>query len=247
MSGLQQNLLIFNQSRDSRPAHKNSIMARLENKPCELCGRTLKAIYPDKGATYYYPCACNRPIQTEEGVAYPGSEQHELILAGGQWNINDLLREVKYPPLQFNTENGFCQHNRTQGDNYGITCSDCGDAIAGYGFWGEGSKTCKHTWVKMSEESTEEICMYCQDYRPATPSTTGRLWQVGDLGRVKNNLVLLLEVNRVIWVSQGGDCGHLPVSQVEFIRPTPLRYRYVHWKEVIVDYFADKFTPYFTG
>lgn len=130
----------------------------------------LKAINPQKGANYFYPCACNRPVQTDIGVAYPGSEEHELILANGSWNLNDLMTAQPQPILhagRLNVENGFCQHRRTQGDNYGVSCLKCGEATAGYGYWGEGSKTCIHSWVRMDDESTEEICMYCQRCRPA--------------------------------------------------------------------------------
>ena len=156
-------------------------MPRLADKPCENCGRMLKAINPEKGANYFYPCACNRPVQTDTGVAYPGSEEHELILASGSWNLNYLLTAQHQPVLQLNVENGFCQHNRTQGDNYGVTCLDCGEAIAGYGFWAEGSKVCIHDWGRMGDESTEEMCMYCQACRPAAPKAVPHQWRKGDL------------------------------------------------------------------
>lgn len=222
-------------------------MPQLNDIPCESCGRMLKAVNPEKGANYYYPCPCNRPVQTGMGVAYPGSKEHEAILASGKWNINDLLSEVPYPVLGLNPESGFCSHNRTQGDNYGVTCLDCGEPIAGYGYWGEGSKTCRHSWVRMDDESTEEICIYCQACRLAVKSDGQRQWRVGDLGRLKNQLILLLEAERSIWVSQGGNCGYWPAAEVEFYQATHLRYQYVHWKEVMVEYFAGKFTGYFTA
>ncbi len=31
-----------------------------------------------------------------------------------------------------------CSHNHRIGDNYGVTCQDCGEVLAGYGYWGEG-------------------------------------------------------------------------------------------------------------
>lgn len=54
-----------------------------------------------------------------------------------------------------------CQHNHTVGDNYGITCADCGAILAGYGYWGEGSRTCNHLYVSNGEG--RQVCLYCED------------------------------------------------------------------------------------
>lgn len=226
-------------------SEKSFTMLQLDDKPCENCGRMLKAVNPQKGAAYFYPCACNRPVQTGMGVTYPGSQEHDLILAGGAWNLNNLMTAQPQKWLQLNVENGPCQHSRRQGDNYGVTCMECGETIAGYGFWGEGSKTCIHEWGRMDDESKEEMCIYCQVYRPAQPKPVLHQWRKGDLGRVNNHLVLFLEEERSIWVSQGGDCGYWPASKVEFIQHTSLQYRFIHWKETVVDYLAGKFTSYF--
>ncbi|WP_040007227.1 hypothetical protein [Fibrisoma limi] len=200
---------------------------------------------PQKGSSYYYPCACNRPIRTISGVVLPGTEQHEQILASGYWNLNDLLTPQPQKTLQLNVENGYCQHRTTQGDNYGITCMDCGEAIAGYGYWGEGSTVCKHDWARLDEESDEEMCMYCQAVRSAPPKPVAHRWQKGDLGIVNNTLVLLLEEERSVWISQRGDCGYYPTSGIKFIQRIPLPYRFVDWKQTIADYLGGKFTSYF--
>ena len=58
-----------------------------------------------------------------------------------------------------------CEHRRQQGDNYGVTCMDCGETLAGYGYWAEGSKVCKHDWITEAEDSDYEVCMYCERVR----------------------------------------------------------------------------------
>lgn len=205
----------------------------------------LKAINPEKGANYFYPCACNRPVQTDLGVVNTGSVAHDLILASRSWNLHDLLTPQPHPLLQLNVENGPCQHLRTQGDNYGVTCLDCNEAIAGYGYWGEGAKSCIHLWTCIDDESTEEMCMYCQRCRPAQLKPVPHQWQKGELGRVNNNLVLLLEEERSVWVSQGGDCGLWPASRAEFVRSTDCQYRFINWKQTGMDYSAGEFSSYF--
>ncbi len=63
-----------------------------------------------------------------------------------------------------------CQHLSRQGDNYGISCQTCGQALEGYGFGGffgsnlAGNELCIHVWVKISAQ--EENCMYCFIVRP---------------------------------------------------------------------------------
>jgi hypothetical protein len=61
-----------------------------------------------------------------------------------------------------------CQHLSKQGDNYGITCTDCGEALEGYGYGGwfgsnlKGNEQCLHgenAWYKISVE--QEKCLYC--------------------------------------------------------------------------------------
>ena len=56
-----------------------------------------------------------------------------------------------------------CKHNKQIGDNYVITCQDCGQVLEGYGYWAEGTRTCHHRWYKISED--EEQCMYCEAIR----------------------------------------------------------------------------------
>lgn len=51
-----------------------------------------------------------------------------------------------------------CQHNRRIGDNYGISCMDCGAQLAGYGNNGEFA-SCLHEWYYHGDI---HHCMYCQ-------------------------------------------------------------------------------------
>jgi hypothetical protein len=53
-----------------------------------------------------------------------------------------------------------CQHARTIGDNYGLTCQDCGAVLEGYGYWAAGTRTCHHRFFTINED--EEQCMYCE-------------------------------------------------------------------------------------
>lgn len=58
-----------------------------------------------------------------------------------------------------------CNHLNVQGDNYGSTCIDCGAVLSGYGFWGEGSKSCvKHSWVKLNDDPNDNTytCIFCE-------------------------------------------------------------------------------------
>ncbi|MDT8899515.1 hypothetical protein QYE77_14720 (plasmid) [Thermanaerothrix sp. 4228-RoL] len=51
-----------------------------------------------------------------------------------------------------------CQHLRTIGDNYGLTCLDCGEVLEGYGYNVQ-THTCRHVFQKYDEGYE---CMYCQ-------------------------------------------------------------------------------------
>lgn len=52
-----------------------------------------------------------------------------------------------------------CEHNNKIGDNYGLSCRDCGEQLQGYGYWGK-HKTCIHFWYK--DDEGRETCMYCE-------------------------------------------------------------------------------------
>jgi hypothetical protein len=58
-----------------------------------------------------------------------------------------------------------CRHARKIGDNYGLTCQDCGEVVEGYGYGGwfgsnlKGNERCMHVWVNISDIA--EQCMYC--------------------------------------------------------------------------------------
>lgn len=60
----------------------------------------------------------------------------------------------------------FCQHPRRQGDNYGWTCLDCGEPLAGYGYFAEGSSLCLHRFVG---EAGNRYCIYCEAPEEPTP------------------------------------------------------------------------------
>jgi hypothetical protein len=59
-----------------------------------------------------------------------------------------------------------CEHKKIIGDNYGISCQDCGYVLEGYGYGGwfgsnlKGQEKCMHgAWYKIN--AIEEECMYC--------------------------------------------------------------------------------------
>jgi hypothetical protein len=49
-----------------------------------------------------------------------------------------------------------CDHTRRIGDNYGVSCQDCGLALEGFGYGGwfgsnlTGREHCIHAWCKVS-------------------------------------------------------------------------------------------------
>lgn len=55
-----------------------------------------------------------------------------------------------------------CQHNNKIGDNYGMSCQDCGERLEGYGYWAH-EKDCLHRFLPVGD--TEEICTYCEMWR----------------------------------------------------------------------------------
>jgi hypothetical protein len=62
-----------------------------------------------------------------------------------------------------------CPHNSIFGDNYGMSCADCGEKIAGFGYGGwfgrnlNGNESCIHQWLPVDD--TEEVCTYCEGWR----------------------------------------------------------------------------------
>ena len=60
-----------------------------------------------------------------------------------------------------------CPHNRKIGDNYGMTCADCGEVLEGYGeFARTRPKECLHRWEPMPGY---EVCAYCEETRRVEP------------------------------------------------------------------------------
>lgn len=59
-----------------------------------------------------------------------------------------------------------CPHNRKVGDNYGLTCMDCGAILEGYGNNAETRpKECIHKWMDHGMEKEYEVCIYCERVR----------------------------------------------------------------------------------
>ena len=54
-----------------------------------------------------------------------------------------------------------CKHKRKAGDNFGVSCLDCGSVLEGYGYIAKRSKTCIHKYVLT--ENISKICIYCED------------------------------------------------------------------------------------
>ncbi len=53
-----------------------------------------------------------------------------------------------------------CKHTSKVGDNYGISCMDCGAQLAGYGYYGD-FPYCLHHWTA-SVDGEYLVCYYCQ-------------------------------------------------------------------------------------
>ena len=69
-----------------------------------------------------------------------------------------------------------CDHNKRVGDNYGVSCQDCGLALEGFGYGGwlggnlSGTEPCIHAWYKVS--AGEEECLYCHKARERAHKAT---------------------------------------------------------------------------
>lgn len=57
-----------------------------------------------------------------------------------------------------------CQHRNKIADNNGMTCLDCGATLAGYGYFAEGSRECKHEWQPISQDGSGYVCVYCESF-----------------------------------------------------------------------------------
>lgn len=61
-----------------------------------------------------------------------------------------------------------CKHNRKIGDNYGISCQNCGKQLVGFGYGGWFGKNintatgCIHHFMPMGDR---EVCTYCEAER----------------------------------------------------------------------------------
>lgn len=66
---------------------------------------------------------------------------------------------------------GKCLHLHQIGDNYGVTCVNCGEALEGFGYWGTGGKKCiKHLWL---DNGDFFVCLYCEETKPNDENETG--------------------------------------------------------------------------
>ena len=61
-----------------------------------------------------------------------------------------------------------CSHNHRIGDNYGVTCQDCGEPLEGYGYWAS-TETCQHRWIDNGDGW--ESCLYCEATRQRDESS----------------------------------------------------------------------------
>jgi len=59
-----------------------------------------------------------------------------------------------------------CNHPSKIGDNYGVTCMDCGQHLEGYGHYGKGGNPCRHGQTWRNDEGLQ-VCVYCE--REVTP------------------------------------------------------------------------------
>lgn len=64
----------------------------------------------------------------------------------------------------------YCDHRKRIGDNYGVSCSNCGQILEGFGYGGfiggnlTGVEKCIHqAWFTVNER--EEECIYCHEQR----------------------------------------------------------------------------------
>ena len=79
--------------------------------------------------------------------------------------MKDFPITARMKPHQPTTPMSKCQHRKRIGDNYGVTCQDCGAVLEGYGYGGffgnnlRGNEQCIHVWMKISTEQQE--CAYC--------------------------------------------------------------------------------------
>ena len=67
----------------------------------------------------------------------------------------------KYCPICIENKN--CKHERTIGDNYGLTCQDCNEILEGYGYGGWfGNNLIKNRKCKHKFPNDQEPCIYCE-------------------------------------------------------------------------------------
>ena len=58
-----------------------------------------------------------------------------------------------------------CDHPIKQGDNYGTSCSICGERLAGYGYNARDfSLPCLHEWWPTGD-GFHEVCTFCESVR----------------------------------------------------------------------------------
>ena len=92
---------------------------------------------------------------------------------------DDTIDEEKLPSARSaprksddpNFDASTCLHLRTEGDNNGESCYDCGKQLRGYGYGGwfgsnlTGTEICIHQWQSASPDSEEQVCTFCESFR----------------------------------------------------------------------------------
>ncbi len=60
-------------------------------------------------------------------------------------------------------------HPSKIGDNYGLTCTVCGEVLSGYGYWAEGgNKDCVHVFLPSGHGTW--ICTFCERETSVDPT-----------------------------------------------------------------------------
>lgn len=83
-------------------------------------------------------------------------------------NINDerwknIIKGLIEP--SFNTSPNECEHRRQSGSEYGLSCTDCGTELLGFGKENKSDVCVKHQFYVVTNEDNHPIgtfCIYCR-------------------------------------------------------------------------------------